>query len=87
MKKILIAILLLVPVIIILTLNVSSTIVSAQIEIGVERLVLKHLGETVDYVVINLEEYTETNQQYLLFPDFTPTYASNKKIDWVIFFR
>lgn len=84
MKKILIAILLLVPVIIILTLNVSSTIVSAQIEIGVERLVLKHLGETVDYVVINLEEYTETNKQYLLFPEFTPTYASNKKIDWSV---
>lgn len=84
MKKILIAILLLVPLIIILTLNVSSTIVSAQIEIGVERLVLKHLGETVDYVVINLEEYTETNKQYVLFPDFTPTYASNKKIDWSV---
>lgn len=84
MKKILIAILLLVPLLIIFTLNVSSTIVSAQIEYGVEHLVLKHLGENVDYVVIDLEEYVKTNKQYLLFPEFTPSNASNKEIEWSV---
>lgn len=82
MKKILIAILLLVPLIIIFTLNVSSSIVSAQIEIGVERLQLTHQGEVVDHVTIFLEEYTETNKQYTLFPDFMPKYVSNKEIEW-----
>lgn len=84
MKKILIAILLLVPLLIIFTLNVSSTIVSAQIEYGVEHLVLKHLGEEVDYVVIDLDEYVKTNKQYLLFPEFTPSNASNKDIEWSV---
>lgn len=84
MKKILIAILLLVPLLIIFTLNVSSTIVSAQIEYGVEHLVLKHLGEQVDYVVIDLDEYVKTNKQYLLFPEFTPSNASNKDIEWSV---
>lgn len=82
MKKILIAILLLVPLIIIFTLNVSSSLVSAQIEIGVERLHLTHQGEVVENVTIYLEEYIETNKQYTLFPDFTPKYASNKDIEW-----
>lgn len=82
MKKILIAILLLVPLIIIFTLNVSSSIVSAEIEIGIERLQLTHQGEVVDNVTIFLEEYTETNKQYTLFPDFIPKYATNKDIEW-----
>jgi|GEM_PF-2624592 len=82
MKKILIAILLLVPLIIVFTLNTSASIVSAQIEIGVERMVLTHQGQEVSYVVINLEEYIESNKKYTLFVDFTPTYVSNKDVEW-----
>lgn len=84
MKKILIAILLLVPLIIIATLSVSSTIVSAEIEYGVEQLFLKHLGERQDYVVIDLDEYAPTNKSYVLFPEFIPSNASNKKIEWTL---
>ena len=82
MKKILIAILLLVPLIILFTLNTSASIVSAQIEIGVERMVLTHQGEEVDYVIIHLEDYIETNKKYTLFVNFTPTYVSNKDVEW-----
>lgn len=82
MKKILIAILLLVPLIIIATLSVSSSIVSAEIEYGVEQLFLKHLGERQDYVIIDLDEYAPTNKAYVLFPEFIPSNASNQKIEW-----
>lgn len=82
MKKILIAILLLVPLIIIATLSVSSTIVSAEVEYGVEQIYLKHLGERQDYVIIDLDEYAPTNKAYVLFPEFVPSNASNQKIEW-----
>lgn len=83
MKKILIAILLLVPLIIILTLNVSSTIVSANVEIGVERLVLYHQGEVVTFVEIALEDYVTNNKKYLLNVGYTPSYVTDKSVTWL----
>lgn len=82
MKKILIAILLLVPLIIILTLNVSSTIVSANVEIGVERLVLYHQGEEVTFVEITLEDYVTNNKKFLLNVGYTPSYVTDKSVTW-----
>lgn len=83
MKKILIAILLLVPLIIILTLNVSSSIVSANVEIGVERLVLYHQGEEVTFVEIALEDYVVNNKKFLLNVGFTPSYVTDKSVKWI----
>ena len=48
MKKVMIAILLLVPLIVILTMSVSSMIISAEYTIAIESMEIVHLGERID---------------------------------------
>jgi hypothetical protein len=59
MKKLMIAILFLIPLIIIMTVNVSGIIISAAVNISVEQIILKYRGEEIDYVDINFNEYDE----------------------------
>lgn len=64
MKKIMIAILFLIPLIIIMSVNVSGIIISAAVKISVESIVLKNRGEYIDYVTINFNEYNDVNKYY-----------------------
>lgn len=82
MKKILIAVLLLIPLIVVLTINMSATIVSAEIKIDVSQIVLTHEGESVEYVKIILSEYLENNRRYTLTPIVYPAEATNAAVEW-----
>ncbi len=79
MKKVLIAILLLVPLLVVLTINVSSTIISAEIKIELASLKLTDMeGNVVTYVPVNLDE----DNVYLLYATYFPDNASSKDLDW-----
>lgn len=82
MKKILIAILLLIPLVVLLSINVSGMIISAEIAINIESMSLTHKGDVVESTQILLEEYTKTNKKYQLFVDYYPSIAQNKSILW-----
>lgn len=82
MKKILIAILLLVPLIVVLTINVGADIISAEIKIEMSSLKMMHLEEEVTYVSINLEDYVKDNKPYRLSTKCFPSNASNKEVRW-----
>ena len=64
MKKIMIAILFLIPLIIIMSVNVSGMIISATVKISVESIILKNRGEYIDDVYINFNEYNDVNKYY-----------------------
>ncbi|MBO4535337.1 MAG: Ig-like domain-containing protein, partial [Clostridia bacterium] len=80
MKKVLIAILLLVPLVVVLTINVSSTIISAEIKIELTTLKLTDKdGNVMTYVPVNLDD----DNVFLLYASYFPKNASNKDLDWV----
>ena len=64
MKKIMVAILFLIPLIIIMTVNVSGLIISATVKISVESIILKNRAEIIDNVYINFNEYRDVNKYY-----------------------
>ncbi|NCA67802.1 MAG: hypothetical protein EOM87_07055, partial [Clostridia bacterium] len=82
MKKILIAILLLIPLIVLLSINVSGLIISAEISISIENITLTHQGNMVTSQQILLEDYIKTNKSYKLFADYYPRIAQNRAIIW-----
>lgn len=82
MKKFIVAILLLIPLIVILSINVSGLIISAEISIGIESITLTHQGSAVVSQQIMLEDYIETNKSYKLYADYYPRIAQNKSIIW-----
>lgn len=82
MKKFLIAILLIVPLIVLLSINVSGKIISGEITINIENLTLTHKGNEISSEQIILEEYTENNKKFQLFVDYYPRIAQNKSIVW-----
>ena len=80
MKKVLIAILLLVPLVVVLTINVSSTIISAEIKIELTTLKLTDMdGNVLSYVPVDLDD----DNVFLLYASYFPNNASNKDLDWV----
>ncbi len=80
MKKVCIFLLLLIPILIILTINVSGMIISAEVTIGVETFVLKHQGEEVSEVTINLSDYR--SKSYQLIPVYLPRMAQVTGFNW-----
>ena len=80
MKKVCVFLLLLIPILIILTINVSGMIISAEVTIGVETFVLKHLGEEVSDVTIDLTE--NMSKPYQLIPVYLPRMAQVSGFDW-----
>lgn len=66
MKKFMVAILFLIPLIIVMTVNISGMIISATVKISVESILLKNRGEYINDVYINFNEYDDVNKYYLI---------------------
>ena len=82
MKKVIIAILLLIPILVILTISASGRLIaSAIVEIPAEFIEIKHGGEEIKSEEIILEEQTE-GKKYTLFCEVFPGIATDE-IDWV----
>ena len=80
MKKVIIAILLLIPILVILTLNASGLLIaSAFVDIPAESIVLKHGGERVKSEEIILEEQSPL-WSYMLFSEVFPGIATDEII-------
>ena len=82
MKKIIIAILLLIPLIVILTISASGKIISAEVAISIETFELWHKGEQVTEATVNLGEYKKKNLRYQLIPRYYPAVAQVSGFSW-----
>ena len=82
MKKIIIAILLIIPLIVILTISASGKIISAEVAIEIETLELWHKGEPVSKATVNLSEYRKKNLKYQLIPRYYPGVANITGFKW-----
>ena len=80
MKKVIIAILLLIPILVILTISASGLLIaSAFVDIPAESIVLKHSGEEVKSEEIILEEQNPL-KKYMLFCEVFPGIATDEMI-------
>lgn len=81
MKKIIIAILLLIPILVILTIDASGKLIaSALVDIPAESVVIKRGGAVLKSDEIYLEEYAGTNKKYTLFSEIFPGIATDGMI-------
>lgn len=78
-----IAVLLLIPIIVLLTISVSGMIISAEVAIGIESMRLLNKGEVVETVTVMLEDYKPTNKPYQLIVDYYPKLAQDKTMEWI----
>ena len=83
MKKFVILLLLLIPLIVIFTLTASAKIISAEVAIGIEHFELLHMGEPVTEATINLGEYKKKKLRYQLIPRYYPVVADVSGFKWV----
>ena len=83
MKKIIIAILLLIPILVILTIDASGKLIaSALVDIPAESVVIKRGGKALASDEINLEDYVGTGKTYSLFSEVFPGIATDE-MKWV----
>lgn len=82
MKKVIVALLLFIPIIIILTISVSQMIISAEVAIDIESFVLKHQGEEVSQVTVDYGYYHNRNLKYQLIPVYLPEIAQVDGFTW-----
>lgn len=90
MKKVLVAILLLIPLIVVLTVNVSSMIISAEIAKDVESIILHHDDELLSseqVITVLQSHYTVDNMSYNITATVLPEDATNREVDWEAFSR
>ncbi|MCR4726357.1 MAG: Ig-like domain-containing protein [Clostridia bacterium] len=83
MKKIIIAILLLIPILVILTIDASGKLIaSALVDIPAESVVIKRGGKALASDEIDLEDYLGTGKIYSLFSEVFPGIATDE-MKWV----
>ncbi|MBQ9369788.1 MAG: Ig-like domain-containing protein [Clostridia bacterium] len=82
MKKFVIGLLILIPVIILLTISVSGMIISAEVSIAIESFVLKHQGEEVTSVTVQFSQYSVYAAKYQLIPVYLPGAAQVTGFYW-----
>ena len=82
MKKFVICLLILIPVIILLTISVSGMIISAEVSISIESFVLKHQGEEVTSVTVDFAQYSVYAAKYQLIPVYLPSAAQVTGFYW-----
>ena len=82
MKKVIIALLLMIPLLVILTISLSGKIISAEVAIGIENIELWHKGERVTQATINYGEYTEKKLRYQLKIKYFPGVALVTGFKW-----
>ena len=82
MKKFVIGLLILIPVIILLTISVSGMIISAEVTISIESFVLKHQGEEVTFETVDFSRYSVDGDPYNLLPIYLPETAQVTGFKW-----
>ena len=82
MKKVIIVLLLLIPLLVLFTITASGKIISAEVSIGIENFELWHKGEHVTEATINYGEYKKKNLRYQLIPRYFPGVASVSGFKW-----
>ncbi|MBO4472675.1 MAG: hypothetical protein J5765_02575 [Clostridia bacterium] len=82
MKKFIIVLLLLIPLIVIFTISASGKIISAEVSISIENIELWHKGEPVSEVTINYGEYHKKKLKYQLIPRYYPGVADVSGFRW-----
>ena len=81
MKKVILCLLLLIPILVILTIDASGKLIaSALVDIPVESVVIKHGGNLLDGEEVNLEEYKDTGKKYTVFCEVFPGIATDEMI-------
>ena len=79
MKKVILCLLLLIPILVVLTIQASGKLIaSALVDIPAESMVIKHAGEVLDSDEIYLEEYKDTDKKYTVFCEFFPGIATDE---------
>lgn len=81
MKKVILCLLLLIPILVILTIDASGRLIaSALVDIPVESVVIKHSGAVLESDEIYLEEYKDTGKKYTVFCEVFPGIATDEMI-------
>lgn len=80
MKKIILAVLLLIPIIVILVINVSGVIISSAVALDVENIVITHAGVAAPSYELNLEDYE--GKTFNLGVEYFPRVALETDIIW-----
>ncbi len=81
MKKVILCLLLLIPILVILTIDASGKLIaSALVDIPVESVVIKHGGEVLESGDIYLEDYKDTQKKYTVFCEVFPGIATDEMI-------
>ena len=81
MKKVILCLLLLIPILVILTIDASGKLIaSALVDIPVESVVIKRGGAVLESDEINLEDYKDTDKRYSVFCEVFPGIATDQMI-------
>ena len=81
MKKVILCLLLLIPILVILTIDASGKLIaSALVDIPVESVVIKHGGEVLESDEVYLEEYKDTGKKYTVFCEVFPGIATDEML-------
>ena len=87
MKKVILCLLLLIPILVILTIDASGLLIaSAMVDIPAESVVIKHGGEVIESAEVNLDDYVDIEtmepkgKRYNLFCEVFPGIATDEMI-------
>ena len=81
MKKVILCLLLLIPILVILTIDASGKLIaSALVDIPVESVVIKHGGKVLESDEGYLEEYKDTGKKYTVFCEVFPGIATDEML-------
>ena len=81
MKKVILCLLLLIPILVILTIDASGKLIaSALVDIPAERIRIKHEGKELVSAEIKLEDYKDKNKKYTLFCEVFPGIATDEML-------
>ena len=81
MKKVILCLLLLIPILVILTIDASGKLItSALVDIPVESVLIKHGGAVLESEEIYLEEYKGADKKFTVFCEVFPGIATDKML-------
>ena len=81
MKKVIICLIMLIPILVILTIDASGMLIaSALVDIPAESVVIKHGGKVLGSEEVNFEDYDNTGKKFNLFCEVFPGIATDEMI-------
>ena len=81
MKKVILCLLLLIPILVILTIDASGKLItSALVDIPAESVLIKHGGEVLESEEVYLEEYKDTGKKFTIFCEVFPGIATDEML-------